>query len=74
MPATPSSSTRRTRARGAASGGARRHEVRLRRRSVQVQSGEVRYRYTHAIENRGLLSERRISITFRQNAFDGYHC
>ncbi len=61
--------------RSGASGGApRRHEVRLRRRSVQVQSGEVRYRFTHAIENRGLLSGRRISITFRQNAFDGYHC
>ena len=47
--------------------------MRLRRRSVQVQSGEVRYRYTHAIENRGLLSDRRISIAFRQNG-DGYHC
>ena len=47
--------------------------MRLRRRSVQVQSGEVRYRYTHAIKNRGLLSDRRISIAFRQNG-DGYHC
>lgn len=42
--------------------------VHLPRRSLQVQGGNVRYSYRHAIDNADLLSERRVSITFRRAA------
>jgi len=42
--------------------------VMLPRRSLQVQSGTVRYDYRHGIINKDLLHDRRVSITFRQNA------
>ena len=59
--------------------GQRQHkvEVKLPRRSLQVQSGKVRYSYRHGIARDGLPTGpgcRRISLTFRQNKFDGYHC
>ena len=44
------------------------HEVLLKRRSLQVQSGPVRYGFRHGILHRHLLSDRRVSITFRMNA------
>ena len=44
------------------------YRVLLPRRSLQVQSGTVRYDYRHGISNEDLLHDRRVSITFRQNA------
>mmetsp|Transcript_12820 Transcript_12820/g.32898 ORF Transcript_12820/g.32898 Transcript_12820/m.32898 type:complete len:585 (+) Transcript_12820:292-2046(+) len=41
-------------------------DVRLPRRSLQVQAGGVRYEYQHSISNANLLAERRVSITFRE--------
>lgn len=38
----------------------------LPRRSLSIQTGQCRYDYTHAIANEDLLSERRVSITFRE--------
>lgn len=40
--------------------------VPLPRRSLSIQTGQCRYDYTHAIANEDLLSERRVSITFRE--------
>ena len=58
------------------SAAAQRHSVRveLPRRGLQVQSGVVRYNYSHAIANGDLLGDRRVSITFRQNVWDGGFC
>eukprot|EP00967_Tisochrysis_lutea_P125340 scaffold210619_cov28-Tisochrysis_lutea.AAC.5 len=39
--------------------------VRLQRRSLQIQSGDVRFSWQHGILNED-LPERRVSITFRQ--------
>ena len=47
------------------------YDVLLPRRSLQVQSGVVRYSFSHAIANDNLLDPRRVSITFRQNAHYG---
>jgi hypothetical protein len=44
-----------------------RYEVHLPRRALQIQSGTVRYEYTHGIPTGNFHSERRVSITFRQN-------
>jgi uncharacterized SAM-binding protein YcdF (DUF218 family) len=44
------------------------YQVALPRRALQVQSGTVRYSYRHGIPNSQLLHDRRVSITFRQNA------
>ena len=46
---------------------AQRYEVLLPRRSLQIQQGAVRYDYRHSIPNHELLSDRRVSVTFRQN-------
>ena len=40
--------------------------VRLPRRSLQVQSGDVRFNFRHGISNVDLLDECRVSITFRR--------
>lgn len=40
--------------------------VELPPRTLAVQTGLVRYGYTHAIANADLLSDRRVSITFRE--------
>ncbi|CAE8601923.1 unnamed protein product, partial [Polarella glacialis] len=48
-------------------------QVELPRRSLQVQSRRVRYDFQHGIPPAGLLSSRRVSITFRQNAFLGHN-
>ena len=47
--------------------------VQLPRRSLQVQSGRVRYNFRHGIAREDLLADRRVSITFRQNRFDGFN-
>jgi len=39
----------------------------LPRRSLQIQSGSVRYDYQHSIKNEDLLGERRVSVTFRES-------
>jgi len=51
-----------------------RYEVQLPRRALQLQSGTVRYDYQHGIPNSHLLEPRRVSITFRQNIYNGYFC
>ena len=43
-----------------------RHRVRLPRRSLQLQTGEVRFKYRHGIANQDLDGPRRVSITFRK--------
>ena len=43
----------------------------LPRRSLQVQTGSVRYDWKHGISNQNLRGERRISITFRECRQDG---
>ena len=43
------------------------HDVRLPRRCLQVQSGQSRYDYSHGIPNANLLTDRRVSITFRSS-------
>jgi 2OG-Fe(II) oxygenase superfamily len=53
------------------SSGARRAEgtptgVLLPRRSLQIMTGDWRYKYYHSIPNENLLGERRVSITFRR--------
>lgn len=40
----------------------------LPRRSLQIQSGSVRYNYRHGIKNGNLLHDRRVSVTFRESA------
>ena len=42
--------------------------VRLPRRSLQIQTGDVRFNWRHAIENADLCGPRRVSITFRRAA------
>eukprot|EP00051_Salpingoeca_urceolata_P003418 m.57555 g.57555 ORF g.57555 m.57555 type:complete len:374 (+) comp12762_c0_seq2:57-1178(+) len=42
------------------------HRIPLPPRTLQVLAGEVRYRWTHAIENKDLPKGRRISITLRR--------
>ncbi|XP_024525489.1 alkylated DNA repair protein alkB homolog 8 isoform X2 [Selaginella moellendorffii] len=42
------------------------HKIRLKQRSLQILTGDSRYNFTHEIENRDLLSPRRVSITFRE--------
>jgi alkylated DNA repair dioxygenase AlkB len=51
--------------------GARRAEgeptgVLLPRRSLQIMTGDWRYKLYHSIPNENLLGERRVSITFRR--------
>ena len=41
--------------------------VALPRRAAQVQSGASRFEFTHAIANRDLIHEKRISITLRES-------
>ncbi len=53
---------------------AARYEVPLPRRALQVQTGTVRYDYMHSIPNGGLLDDRRVSITFRQNVLPEHNC
>lgn len=55
-------------ARSAAAGLQESHLVALPRRALQVQSGTVRYTYRNGIPNHQLLHDRRVRITFRQNA------
>lgn len=43
-------------------------DVRLPRRSLQVQSGATRYDFAHSIRNENLEDSRRVSVTFRQSA------
>jgi len=43
-------------------------DVFLPRRSLQVQTGETRYDFSHAIRNENLLADRRVSVTFRESA------
>ena len=43
-------------------------DVFLPRRSLQVQTGETRYDFSHAIRNENLLAARRVSVTFRESA------
>mmetsp|Transcript_3181 Transcript_3181/g.3942 ORF Transcript_3181/g.3942 Transcript_3181/m.3942 type:complete len:279 (-) Transcript_3181:140-976(-) len=45
-----------------------RYEVLLKRRSLQIQTGSVRYNYNHGIPHDNFISDRRVSITFRMNA------
>ena len=45
------------------------HRVVLARRSLQIQTGYVRFNYRHAIVNEDLKGERRVSITFRKETF-----
>eukprot|EP00930_Biecheleria_cincta_P030229 TRINITY_DN20944_c0_g1_i1.p1 TRINITY_DN20944_c0_g1~~TRINITY_DN20944_c0_g1_i1.p1 ORF type:complete len:356 (+),score=41.46 TRINITY_DN20944_c0_g1_i1:51-1118(+) len=47
--------------------------ITLPRRSLEVRSGNVRYNFQHSIAANDVLSERRVSITFRQNICPGYH-
>lgn len=49
---------------------AERYRVQLPRRSIQIQTGTVRYDYMHGIRNQDLPPppSRRVSITFRMNA------
>lgn len=42
-------------------------DVFLPRRSLQIQTGTVRYEYRHAIANENLRHDRRVSITFRES-------
>ena len=42
------------------------HRVTLPRRSMQLQTGNVRFNFQHGIANADLLGERRVSITFRK--------
>lgn len=49
------------------------HRVQLPRRALQIQSGNVRYNFRHSIDASDILSPRRMSITFRQNAFQGFN-
>ena len=44
-------------------------DVLLPRRSLQVQTGDVRYAWKHSISNANLFGERRVSITFRTCRF-----
>lgn len=39
----------------------------LPRRSLQLVTGDARYKYTHEIKESDLLDNRRISVTFRQS-------
>ena len=41
-------------------------KVLLKRRCLQVMTGQVRYYYAHGIENKDLLSDRRVSVTMRE--------
>ena len=47
--------------------------VLLPRRSLQVQMGRVRYNFRNGIAAGDFLDERRVSITFRQNRFEGFN-
>ena len=47
--------------------GARRVDVFLPRRSLQVQSGPCRFNFAHSIRNENLRAPRRVSITFRRS-------
>merc|ERR1712091_68471 len=49
------------------------YRVRLPRRGLQVQTGEVRYSYRHGISNADLHDARRVSITFRSNKDPNHH-
>lgn len=46
-------------------------KVRLPRRCLQVQSGDARYYWTHAIAREDLEEPRRVSLTFRENKLRG---
>lgn len=43
------------------------YRVLLRRRTLQVLTGQARYAYSHGINNADLLSPRRVSITLRES-------
>ena len=45
----------------------KRVDVRLPRRSLQIQSGSTRYDYMHSIANENLHGNRRVSVTFRES-------
>jgi alkylated DNA repair dioxygenase AlkB len=47
------------------------HRVRLPRRSLQLQTGYVRFNFQHGIKNADLLGPRRVSITFRREVKGG---
>lgn len=42
-------------------------KVLLRRRCIQILTGRARYDYAHGIDNKDLLSNRRVSITMRES-------
>ena len=42
-------------------------KVLLKRRTLQVLTGEARYNYTHGIRNEDILGDERISITMRES-------
>ena len=42
-------------------------KILLKRRTLQILTGRARYDYSHGIENKDLLSERRVSITMRES-------
>eukprot|EP01052_Picozoa_sp_SAG31_P004285 SAG31_NODE_176_length_21334_cov_12.211067_14_plen_126_part_00 len=44
----------------------------LPRRSLQVQTGSVRYDYRHGINKGDFSGPRRVSLTFRQNKLEKY--
>ncbi|KAH7373587.1 hypothetical protein KP509_17G063600 [Ceratopteris richardii] len=44
------------------------YKVLLRRRCIQILTGESRYSFTHSILNDDLLDPRRVSMTFRQSS------
>ena len=46
---------------------AKKVDVFLPRRSLQVQSGPTRYNFAHSIRNENLQGPRRVSITFRRS-------
>ena len=56
-----------TRSSGGGTRGSDRVDVRLPRRSLQIQSGDARYAFAHSIANENLLDPRRVSITFRES-------
>jgi alkylated DNA repair dioxygenase AlkB len=44
-----------------------RKRVLLKRRCLQILTSKARYDFSHGIENQGLLSERRVSVTMRES-------
>jgi alkylated DNA repair dioxygenase AlkB len=46
-------------------------KVLLKRRCLQVMTGKARYDYSHAIANKDLLSDQRVSLTMRETKIGG---